>query len=143
MSDLARKVGSSSLAKSTRDASGFTNRSLPSMTVIKEYKMLEAIQVKDAYKKFGKTSHPLWKGRENHSVTGKVVKVAVDHVSFSVHEAEIFGVLGPNGSGKSTLIRLISTVLLPDEGSVTVFGHDVVVQPMEGQRLINRESGEP
>jgi ABC-2 type transport system ATP-binding protein len=104
--------------------------------------MLEAIQVKDAYKKFGKISHSLWKGGSAHTGTGKVLKVAVDHVSFSVHEAEIFGVLGPNGSGKSTLIRLIATLLLPDAGSITVFGHDVVSQSMQVQRLINRVSVE-
>jgi ABC-2 type transport system ATP-binding protein len=104
--------------------------------------MLDAIQVKDAYKKFGKTSHHLWKGRSATAETGKVVKVAVDHVSFSVHEAEIFGVLGPNGSDKSTIIRLIATLLLPDAGSITVFGHDVVSQSMQVQRLINRVSVE-
>ena len=104
--------------------------------------MYEAIQVKDAYKKFGKASHPLWKGRSGPAETRKMVKVAVDHVSFSVHEAEIFGVLGPNGSGKSTLIRLIATLLLPDAGSIMVFGHDVVRQAMEVQRLINRVSVE-
>jgi ABC-type glutathione transport system ATPase component len=43
--------------------------------------------------------------------------VAVDRVSFTVRQGEIFGVLGPNGSGKSTLIRLIATLLLPDDGS--------------------------
>jgi ABC-2 type transport system ATP-binding protein len=104
--------------------------------------MLDAIQVQDAYKKFGKASHPIWKRSAEPARTGKVVKVAVDHVSFSVHEAEIFGVLGPNGSGKSTLIRLIATLLLPDAGSITVFGHDVVNHPMDVQRLINRVSVE-
>ncbi len=104
--------------------------------------MLEAIQVQDAYKKFGKVNHPLWKRNTVPAENGKTVKVAVDHVSFSVHEAEIFGVLGPNGSGKSTLIRLIATLLLPDAGSITVFGHDVVSQPMQVQRLINRVSVE-
>ncbi len=104
--------------------------------------MYEAIQVKDAYKKFGKASHPLWRGRSESAETRKLLKVAVDHVSFSVHEAEIFGVLGPNGSGKSTLIRLIATLLLPDAGSIMVFGHDVVSQSMEVQRLINRVSVE-
>jgi ABC-2 type transport system ATP-binding protein len=104
--------------------------------------MLEAIQVKDAYKKFGKTSHPIWKGRDETNKNSKVVKVAVDHISFSVYEAEIFGVLGPNGSGKSTLIRLIATLLLPDAGSITVFGHDVVSHAMDVQRLINRVSVE-
>lgn len=104
--------------------------------------MYEAIQVKDAYKKFGKVSHPIWKRGTGSNGTGKVVKVAVDHVTFSVSEGEIFGVLGPNGSGKSTLIRLIATLLLPDAGSITVFGHDVVSQSMEVQRLINRVSVE-
>ena len=104
--------------------------------------MFEAIQVNNAYKKFGNASPPLWKSKAEPSKTGKVVKVAVDHVTFSVHEAEIFGVWGPNGSGKSTLIRLIATLLLPDAGSITVFGHDVVSQSMEVQRLINRVSVE-
>jgi ABC-2 type transport system ATP-binding protein len=103
--------------------------------------MYEAIQVKDAYKKFGKGSRRLWMGRSEPADTRKIVKVAVDHISFSVYEAEIFGVLGPNGSGKSTLIRLIAT-LLPDAGSIMVFGHDVVSQAMEVQRLINRVSVE-
>jgi ABC-2 type transport system ATP-binding protein len=110
--------------------------------VSKEYKMFDAIQVTNAYKKFGKESHPLWKGKTEPSETAKVVKVAVDHVSLNVHEAEIFGVLGPNGSGKSTLIRLIATLLLPDAGSIKVFGQDVVSQPMQVQRMINRVSVE-
>jgi ABC-2 type transport system ATP-binding protein len=70
------------------------------------------------------------------------VTVAVNRVSFAVKEGEIFGVLGPNGGGKSTLIRLISTLLLPDDGTITVFGYDVVKQPMQVQRLINRVSVE-
>ncbi len=104
--------------------------------------MYEAIQVQDAYKKFGKASHSLWKRNHVPNDNGKTIKVAVDHVSFAVHEAEIFGVLGPNGSGKSTLIRLIATLLLPDAGSITVFGYDVVSQSMQVQRLINRVSVE-
>ena len=68
--------------------------------------------------------------------------VAVDHVSFEVNEGEIFGILGPNGGGKSTLIRLISTLLLPDSGEVTVFGYDVVRQLMKVQERINRVSVE-
>jgi ABC-2 type transport system ATP-binding protein len=108
----------------------------------KEFDMYEAIQVKDAYKKFGKDTHPVWKRNGSRADSGKALKVALDHVSFSVHEAEIFGVLGPNGSGKSTLIRLIATLLLPDAGSIMVFGHDVVSQPRQVQRIINRVSVE-
>lgn len=65
---------------------------------------------------------------------------AVDGLTFHVEPGEIFGILGPNGSGKSTLIRLISTLLLPDEGCITVFGHDVVKERLQVRRLINRVS---
>lgn len=68
--------------------------------------------------------------------------VAVNHVSFTVQQGEIFGILGPNGGGKSTLIRLISTLLLPDSGKITVFGCDVEKNPMEVQRMLNRVSVE-
>jgi ABC-2 type transport system ATP-binding protein len=65
---------------------------------------------------------------------------AVDGLTFHVKPGEIFGILGPNGSGKSTLIRLISTLLLPDEGCITVFGHDVVKDRFQVRKLINRVS---
>jgi ABC-2 type transport system ATP-binding protein len=67
---------------------------------------------------------------------------AVDHVSLSICEGEIFGLVGPSGSGKTTLIRLIATLLQPDEGAIRVFGYDTVRQPAQVQRLINRVSVE-
>ena len=105
--------------------------------------MVQAIVVHNVFKKFGKLEPSLWKQIFNTSSNGnKPAVVAVDHVSFEVDEGEIFGVLGPNGSGKSTLIRLIATLLLPDKGDIQVFGYDVVKQPMEVQRRINRVSVE-
>jgi ABC-2 type transport system ATP-binding protein len=65
---------------------------------------------------------------------------AVDDVSLSVRRGEIFGILGANGSGKSTLIRVVSTLLLPDTGSVQVFGLDVVAHELRVKQLINRVS---
>ena len=50
---------------------------------------------------------------------------AVDGVSFTIHKGEIFGLLGPNGAGKTTTIRMLSTVLEPDRGDVTVGGHSI------------------
>ncbi len=47
---------------------------------------------------------------------------AVDDVSFSIHEGEIFGIIGPNGAGKTTLVECISGLRRPDSGSVSVFG---------------------
>jgi len=51
---------------------------------------------------------------------------ALDGVSFSVREGEIFGLLGPNGAGKSTTVRVLVTLTHPDEGGASVGGHDVV-----------------
>jgi len=67
-------------------------------------------------------------------------KTAVDNVNLRLKRGEIFGVVGHNGSGKSTLIRMVSTLLTPDEGSISVFGYDPVRQPYQVQRLINRVS---
>jgi ABC-type multidrug transport system ATPase subunit len=53
-------------------------------------------------------------------------KTALDNLSFKVEPNEIFGLIGPDGAGKTTLIRILSTLLLSDEGSATVAGLDVV-----------------
>jgi len=50
---------------------------------------------------------------------------AVNGVSFTIDKAEIFGLLGPNGAGKTTTIRILSTVLQPDRGDVTIGGYSV------------------
>src|SRR5213592_2051103 len=67
---------------------------------------------------------------------------AVDCVSLSVWRGEIYGLLGANGSGKSTLIRLFSTLLTPDEGTVSIFGLDIDRDELAVKRLINRVSVE-
>ena len=54
---------------------------------------------------------------------------AVENVSFDVREGEIFGLLGPNGAGKTTCLRVLSTVLKPTSGRVTIDGHNVAVEP--------------
>ena len=65
---------------------------------------------------------------------------ALDNVSFTIAKNEIFGIVGPNGSGKSTLIRILSTLLIPDNGYARVFGHDVVREYSKVRPLINRVS---
>ena len=81
-------------------------------------------------------------GRLKYARTKPIPVQAVNNVSFEVAQGEIFGILGPNGSGKSTLIRLIATLLLPDAGTATVFGNDVVADQLAVRRLINRVSVE-
>jgi ABC-2 type transport system ATP-binding protein len=51
---------------------------------------------------------------------------ALDDISFSVSESEIFGFIGPDGAGKTTLFRIITTLLLPYSGSIKVFGLDAI-----------------
>ena len=61
---------------------------------------------------------------------------AVDHVTLTVNQGEIFGLIGPNGAGKSTLIKMLTTLLPPSSGSATVAGYDIVAQPAEVRRHI-------
>jgi len=96
-----------------------------------------ALALRDVSKIFA--SRPLlrlpWR---SHTSEKRVV--AVDNVSLTVRRGEIFGILGANGSGKSTLIRLVSTLLLPDSGTLEVFGLDVVRNELRVKQLINRVS---
>ena len=61
---------------------------------------------------------------------------AVDRVSFSVEEGEIFGFLGPNGAGKTTTVRMLTTLLKPTAGSIQIGGIDAVRHPYQARRQI-------
>lgn len=58
---------------------------------------------------------------------------AVDGVSFNVQRGEFFGILGPNGAGKTTIIRIITGIIEPNEGSVTIEGIDLAKKPLEAK----------
>src|SRR5437660_6415422 len=61
---------------------------------------------------------------------------AVDHLSLTVQQGEIFGLLGPNGSGKTTTINMISGLSVPTSGQVRVMGYDVRHQARQMRRLL-------
>lgn len=71
---------------------------------------MEAIKVENLTRKFGGLT-------------------AVDSISFSIQQGEIFGFLGPNGAGKTTTISMLCTLLKPTSGKVTVAGYDTVKAP--------------
>jgi len=79
---------------------------------------MNAIEAKNLTKTFGKSI------------------VAVNNISFSVEEGEVFGLLGPNGAGKTTTIRMIITLTKPASGSISVFGIDALRQPSEVRKLV-------
>jgi len=63
-------------------------------------------------------------------------RVALSNISFAVKPGEIFGLLGPNGGGKSTLFRILSTMMVPSEGRVTLAGVDVEREPAQVRRKV-------
>jgi ABC-2 type transport system ATP-binding protein len=67
--------------------------------------------------------------------------VALQGVDLQVEPGEFFGLLGPNGAGKTTLIKILTTLLLPSEGTATIFGFDVERQTKQIRRIMNMVAG--
>ena len=68
--------------------------------------------------------------RESRIVT------AVDNLTLEIKKGELFGLLGPNGAGKTTLVKILCTLLPPDEGTAHVNGFDVAAEQMDVKRSI-------
>jgi sodium transport system ATP-binding protein len=83
--------------------------------------MIEVRDLKKVYK--------LSKKQMKEQQLSKGQKIAVDGISFSAKEGEIFGLLGPNGAGKTTTLRSIATLLKPTEGKIKVQNFDVEEEP--------------
>lgn len=84
-----------------------------------------AVQIEDLSKRYSARPRvaDLLRGR------GRVVTTVVDHVSFDVAVGEVFGVLGPNGAGKTTIFKMLSTMVLPDDGTARICGQDIWLEP--------------
>jgi ABC-2 type transport system ATP-binding protein len=100
--------------------------------------MSQAVVIENVSKIFVRTRPP--QDRRAHLLGRwrKQTRRVVDQVSLAVGRGEIVGIVGPNGSGKSTLVRMIATLLLPDEGTIRVFDRDVVKEAGAVKRMINR-----
>jgi ABC-2 type transport system ATP-binding protein len=68
--------------------------------------------------------------------------VAVDRVSLRIPKGQLYGFLGLNGAGKTTTIRVLTTLLPPSSGTATVWGHDVITEPLAVRRLVGLVSDE-
>lgn len=93
--------------------------------------MKELLQIKNIKKTFN-----LSQKQQKLEKTGEKKKIAVNDLSFSAYEGEIFGLLGPNGAGKTTALRVISTLIKADEGDVIVDGTSVKENPDEVRKKI-------
>ncbi|TNF54768.1 ABC transporter ATP-binding protein [bacterium] len=61
---------------------------------------------------------------------------AVNNLSLTIQESDIFGLLGPNGAGKSTTIKMMVGLLKPDKGSIRIEGHDISRDPVKAKKLL-------
>ena len=77
---------------------------------------MNAIEVEDLTKRFGNFT-------------------AVDHIEFNVEARELFGFLGPNGAGKTTTVRMITGVIKPDDGRVSIMGYDVDRETIKAKQM--------
>lgn len=89
-------------------AQGLGNKGIKRISGAREIKMnlQNVVEVEELTKVFG-------------------TKKAVDGVSFTIREGEIFGLVGPNGAGKTTAVRMLTTLLPPSGGTARIFGHDI------------------
>ncbi len=93
--------------------------------------MKELLQVRDLKKTFKISAK-----QQKIQKTKEKIKVAVNHLSFTAYQGEVFGLLGSNGAGKTTTLRMMASLITPDEGDVLVDGTSVVQNPNEVRRKI-------
>ena len=86
--------------------------------------MTEILRVEGLKKTFS-----LSKKQQRIERTSSSTKVAVDDLSFTANQGEIFGLLGPNGAGKTTTLRMLATLIKPDHGDAWLDGCSIVSQP--------------
>ncbi len=86
-------------------------------------KLVPALEIKGLKKSFGRP--------------------AVDGLDLRVRPGEFYMLLGPNGAGKTTTLRMVTGLLKPDEGAISVFGIDALAEPLQAKQIIGWLSDEP
>jgi len=77
------------------------------------------------------------------ALTKSFDRPAVDSLDLTVRVGEFYCLLGPNGAGKTTTLRMVAGLLRPDHGSIAVFGHDALADPVSAKRIMAWVSDEP
>jgi ABC-2 type transport system ATP-binding protein len=77
------------------------------------------------------------------ALTKSFDRPAVDGLDLTVRVGEFYCLLGPNGAGKTTTLRMVAGLLRPDHGSIAVFGHDALADPVSAKRIMAWVSDEP
>src|SRR5471030_984004 len=76
-------------------------------------------------------------------LTKRFDRLAVDALDLTVRAGEFYALLGPNGAGKTTTLRMVSGLLKPDRGSISVHGIDALADPIGARRIMAWVSDEP
>lgn len=84
----------------------------------------------------------IYKKREKGMFSRKKRILALDDISLRLNTKEVFGLIGPNGAGKTTLIKILSTLVIPDNGTVTINGYDLLLQESKVKELLGVVTGE-
>ena len=103
-----------------------------------------AIEVKDLYKNYFSKKSGKFAGIGKRPPLGdESISVPLQGlgVSFEVKRGEIFGIIGPDGAGKTTLFRILTTLILPDNGTATIDGFDVVASYKEIRKRVGYMPG--
>ena len=87
--------------------------------------------------------HTPFPALEVRTLTKCFDRPAVDGLDLTVRPAEFYCLLGPNGAGKTTTLRMVAGLLKPDRGSIAVFGHDALADPVSAKRIMAWVSDEP
>ena len=90
---------------------------------------MDIINVNNLSKNFVNKKGPVFRKK-------KQILKAVDNVSFSIRQGEIFSLLGPNGAGKTTTIKMLATLLIPTSGTASIKGYDIVKNDHDVRRVM-------